>query len=209
MRVRRAPRRPDCAVLLLHGGRAEGLAPPPRVGLPSLRMRPFAAAVLRAGRAERILVGDVRYRHRGWNGDRADPVEDARRALRELRRSAGPIPVVLIGHSMGARAALRVADEADVRGVVGLAPWCPPGEPVAHLRDTPIVLLHDEADRVTRAEDTWAYLRRARARGTPAEGIAMPYGSHAMLRDARTWHRTATAAALALLDLGPMPATDR
>ncbi|MFF4318192.1 alpha/beta fold hydrolase [Streptomyces sp. NPDC001568] len=207
--VRRAPQRAACAVLLLHGGRAEGLAPPPRAGLPRLRMRPFAASVLRATRADRVLVADVRYRHRGWNGDRADPVRDARRALSELRRTAGPIPVVLIGHSMGARAALRVADEPDVRGVVGLAPWCPPGEPVDHLRGTPIVLLHDEQDRVTRAEDSWEYLRRARAGGVRAEGIAMPYGSHAMLRDARTWHRTATAAALALLGLGPMPATGR
>ncbi|MET9606922.1 alpha/beta hydrolase [Streptomyces sp. NPDC006512] len=209
LRVRRAPPRPACAVLLLHGGRADGMAPPPRFGLPRLRMRPFGTAVLRAAPAGRILVADVRYRHQGWNGDRADPVRDARRALRELRRAAGPVPVVLIGHSMGARAALRVADEPHVRGVVALAPWCPPGEPVVHLQDTRIVLLHDERDRVTRAEDTWEYLRRARAYGVRAEGVAMSGGGHAMLRGARAWHRTATTAALAFLGPDAAPGTGR
>ncbi|MFD9245255.1 alpha/beta hydrolase, partial [Streptomyces sp. NPDC059556] len=46
--VRSAPAVPAAAVLLLHGGRSEGLGPPPLVNLPALRMRPFAAAVARA-----------------------------------------------------------------------------------------------------------------------------------------------------------------
>ncbi|MFJ9944364.1 alpha/beta hydrolase [Streptomyces erythrochromogenes] len=117
------------AVLLLHGGRADALSPPPRLNLPALRMRPFAAAVTRATAHDDVFVAHVRYRYRGWNGHHAHPVADVRRALDELRAAAGPIPVVLVGHSMGGRAALRAAEDPQVEGVVALAPWCPPGHP--------------------------------------------------------------------------------
>ncbi|MEU8548952.1 alpha/beta fold hydrolase [Streptomyces roseoverticillatus] len=200
-----APSEPVAAVLLLHGGRADAVAPPPRLNLPRRRMRPFGTAVIRATRAERVLVGEVRYRHRGWNGPRQDAAHDARRALAELRRTAGRVPVVLVGHSMGGRAALRVADDPCVRGVVGLAPWCPPEEPVTHLGDTEIVLLHGEKDRVTSAQDSWEYVHRAYAAGVPAGMVVMPHGGHAMLGDARTWHRITTAVTLGLLGFAPIP----
>ncbi|MET9888215.1 alpha/beta hydrolase [Streptomyces sp. NPDC006430] len=203
--LRRMPADPTAAVLLMHGGRAEGLGPPPRPNLPQLRMLPFVRAIASASRTGALVVAEVRYVHRGWNGRRADPVHDVQRALRELRGVAGPVPVVLVGHSMGARAALRAAADPLVSAVVGLAPWCPPGEPVAHLADTTVVLLHDEADRVTDARATWEYLRRARARGARAAGIVMPHGRHAMLRRAGTWHRVATDATLGLLGLAALP----
>ncbi|MEU6864707.1 alpha/beta hydrolase [Streptomyces sp. NPDC046876] len=200
------------AVLLLPGRRCGGSGEPsPGTVLPSLRMRPFAAAVLRATPRERVLVGRVRYRHQGRHADRADradradPVHDARRALRELRALAGPLPVVLVGHSAGARAALAAAGDPYVQGVVALAPWCPPGVPVGHLRGRHVIALHDEADRVTRAVDTWSYLARADAAGARVLGIAMPYGGHAMLRTARDWHRLTAAFAAAMFGLAPFP----
>jgi dienelactone hydrolase len=147
----------------------------------------------------------VRYRHRGWNGSREDALHDARRALAELHRHSGPVPVVLVGHSMGGRAALRLAGDRHVCGVVALAPWCPPGEPVAHLRDRHVVVLHDERDRVTAARGSWELVRRSREAGAHAVGVSMPRGGHAMLRDAAAWHRLTTAAALAMLGLGPDP----
>ncbi|MER7463044.1 alpha/beta fold hydrolase [Streptomyces sp. NPDC097981] len=201
----RVPRDPAAAVLLLHGGRPEGFAAPPTPNLPGLRMRPFTRAIAGAGAARDVVVAEVRYVHRGWNGHRADPVHDVWQALRELRCIAGPLPVVLVGHSMGGRAALRAAADPLVRAVVGLAPWCPPGEPVRHLGDTAVVLLHDEADQVTDARASWDYVRRARARGARAAGIVMPYGGHAMIRQARSWHRAATAATLGLLGLTALP----
>ncbi|MEU3778054.1 alpha/beta hydrolase [Streptomyces sp. NPDC032472] len=194
------------AVLLLPG-RCCGwsVEPSPGTVLPSLRMRPFAAAVLRATHRERVLVGRVRYRHRGRHTDLADPVHDARRALRELRELVGPLPVVLVGHSAGARAALAAAGDPYVQGVVALAPWCPPGVPVGHLRGRRVIALHDEADRVTRAVDTWSYLARADAAGARVLGIAMPHGGHAMLRTARDWHRLTAAFAAAMFGLAPFP----
>ncbi|WP_406186904.1 alpha/beta fold hydrolase [Streptomyces sp. NBC_01006] len=203
--LHRVPQDPTAAVLLLHGGRAEGLDAPPRANLPGLRMRPFARAIAGAGSARGVVVAEVRYEHRGWNGNRADPVHDVWQALRELCCVAGPLPVVLVGHSMGGRAALRAAADPLVRAVVGLAPWCPPGEPVLHLGDTAVVLLHDEADRVTDAQGSWDYVRRARARGARAAGIAMPHGGHAMLRRAADWHRVTTDTTLGLLGLAPLP----
>lgn len=111
-------RPPSAAVLLLHGGRETGLGPPPPgpLNLPALRMRPFARGVVRGTRDEPVdvAVQEVRYGHRGWNGSREDALHDAVRALDGVRREFGEVPVVLIGHSMGARAALRAAGH----------PWC-------------------------------------------------------------------------------------
>ncbi|MEU9321430.1 alpha/beta hydrolase [Streptomyces sp. NPDC048295] len=189
----------------MHGGRADSLTPPPLLNLPRLRMRPFARTMNQDPRFSDVLVASVRYRLRGWNGHRADPVQDARRALEELRNTAGPLPVVLVGHSMGARAALRAADDPDVRGVVALAPWCPPGEPVGHLAGRTVMALHDQADRITSATETWNYLRRAHAAGAHVRGIRMPRGHHAMIYDACLWHRLTTACAATVLGLTPPP----
>ncbi|MEU3750022.1 MULTISPECIES: alpha/beta fold hydrolase [Streptomyces] len=194
-----APAVPTAAVLFLHGGRSEGPEPPPLVNLPALRMRPFAADLRRALAERDVLVAMVRYRRRGWNGVRADPARDAEAALAVVLRTAGDIPVALVGHSMGARAALRAAGHPAVRGVVGLAPWCPPEEPVEHLVGRWIHLLHDEADRVTSARETWEFVRRAAAVGAHAEGIAMRRGGHAMLRGAADWQRRTTELVVALL----------
>ncbi|MFD6417714.1 alpha/beta hydrolase [Streptomyces sp. NPDC060194] len=182
---------PAGAVLVLHGGRADSVAPPPPLNLPDLRMRAFARALREDPRHADVVLGFVRYRVRGWNGEEADPVRDARQALADLAAAVGPLPVVLLGHSMGARAALRVADDPHVRGVVALAPWCPPGEPVAHLRDRAVVALHDPADAMTSAAGTWALLRRAEAAGARALGVRMPGGRHTMVRRSGLWHRTA------------------
>ncbi|MFI1980385.1 MULTISPECIES: alpha/beta fold hydrolase [Streptomyces] len=200
--VRSAPSAPSAAVLLLHGGRADGPEPPPALNLPALRMRPFAAAITRAVRGRGVLVAEVRYGRRGWNGDRADAARDAEAALARLREEAGPVPVVLVGHSMGGRAALRTAGDPAVRGVVALAPWCPAGEPVDHLGGRRLYLLHDEADRVTSARESWDFVRRARAAGADAAGIPMPTGGHSMLRGAGLWHRRAAELTAALLSHG-------
>ncbi|MFD3441650.1 alpha/beta fold hydrolase [Streptomyces sp. NPDC058685] len=200
------PPRAAAAVLLLHGGRADALGPPPTPNLPGLRMRPFASAISRNTALDDVLVAHVRYRHRGWNGHYAHPVADAQQALEELRALTGAVPVVLVGHSMGARAALRAAADPQVRGVIALAPWCPHDEPVAHLASRSIVALHDEADRVTHATDTWSHLTRAQNADAQVMGIRMPRGGHAMIRHAHLWHRVTAAATAALLGLTPLPA---
>ncbi|MFI5702843.1 alpha/beta fold hydrolase [Streptomyces xanthochromogenes] len=196
---------PEAVVLVLHGGRSQALTPPPRLNLPAARMRPFSAEIARASRGHRLLVGEVRYRYRGWNGARGDAARDARQALAEVGRTVGDdVPVVLVGHSMGGRAALLVAGHPQVRGVVALAPWCPPGEPVAHLAHRRVVVLHDEHDRVTSAREAWAFLERARQAGARTRAVGMRSGGHAMVRGARAWHRIAVDSVLDMLEL-PLP----
>ncbi len=203
------PQLPQAAVVLLHGGRADGLAPPPRVDLPALRMRPFSTAIRRRLAGHQVLVAAVRYRHRGWNGPCAHPAYDAHHALGELAGIAPHMPVVLVGHSMGARAALRAAGDPVVRGVVALAPWCPTDEPVAHLRGRTIAVLHDPGDRITQARDSWEFAERARTAGARVRTVLMPSGGHAMLRGARHWHRSAADFVAGILGVAGLPDSSR
>lgn len=188
------------AVLTLHGGQEESRRTARPWQMAALRMHP----VLRAAEAtapQDVLLGQIRYRFRGWN--EGDPVDDALRALDELGELTGGAPVVLVGHSMGARAALRAAAHPTVRGVLGLAPWCPPGDPVEQLGDVRTVLLHGDRDRVTACAESEDYVRRARAAGTPAGLVVVRNGDHAMIRRSGDWHR-ATAETVAQL-LRPDP----
>ncbi|THA27562.1 alpha/beta fold hydrolase [Streptomyces sp. RKND-216] len=196
---------PQAAVLVLHGGRADGLDAPPPWNLPGARMRPYLRAVARATEGRDVVVGAVRYRYRGWNGVRGDAARDAERALEELRALAGPVPVVLVGHSMGGRAALRAAAHDLVTGVVGLAPWCPPGEPVDHLRGRRLVLLHGNRDRMTDPRGSWELAVRARVAGAESCHLTVVGGDHAMLRRAVLWHTRTAESVRGLLGYGPLP----
>ncbi|MFC8130482.1 alpha/beta fold hydrolase [Streptomyces sp. NPDC057302] len=197
--------KPAAAVLLLHGGREHGTAAPPPWNLPGARLRLFEGAIRRSTREGSVLLGRVRYRCRGWNGERQDAAQDARRALRELELLAGDVPTVLVGHSMGARAALRAAGDPLVRAVVGLAPWCPAGEPVAHLRGRRVVLLHGDQDRTTDPRSSLDFAARANAAGAEAATVLMYGSSHAMLRRAGAWHDLTGRTVAGLLGLGGLP----
>ncbi|MGN9792892.1 alpha/beta hydrolase [Streptomyces sp. OZ13] len=199
LRLYRAAQEPLAAVLLLHGGRADALEPPPALNLPLARMKPFARAIGRATAGQRVALGRVRYGHRGWNGERADAARDARLALEELATLTGAVPTVLVGHSMGARAALHAAGHPQVKAVVGLAPWCPPEDPVDHLEGRTVVLLHGDRDRITDPAETWAFAARARAAGADVRELPVPGGDHAMLRGAAGWHAHTTRLVLELI----------
>lgn len=188
---------PGAAVVVLHGGREHSREASRGRHLAALRMRPVLRAAAGATDRQDVLVGEVRYRYRGWNAT-ADPVSDTVRALDELRRTVGEVPVTLVGHSMGGRAALRAAADPAVRGVLALAPWCPPGEPVGHLGGKRIVVLHGDRDRVTDPGESADYVRRARQAAAQAGIVLVRRGDHAMLRRCADWHR-ATAAIVAQL----------
>ena len=191
-------------VVVAHGGRPVSSAPTAAIQPAVLRMVPVAAAIRRAFPGGSVVVSRPRFRVQGWNGAKASPVGDLSEHLDDLRAQFGPVPVVLVGHSMGARAALRAAGHPSVAAVAGLAPWLPPGEPVDQLAGRRILLAHGTADVITSAAETWAYAERARALTTVAE-VQVRGGEHAMIRRASLWH--ALAATFACVSLG-LPAPD-
>ncbi|MGW0906226.1 alpha/beta hydrolase [Streptomyces sp. NPDC002853] len=197
--------KPRAAVLLLHGGREHGTDVPPPWNLPGARLRMFEGAIRRSTSGGAVLMGRVRYRVRGWNGEREDPAQDARQALRELEQLTGDVPTVLVGHSMGARAALRAAENSLVRAVVGLAPWCPAGEPVAHLRGRSVALLHGDQDRTTDPASSLDFASRAEAAGAEAATVLMRGSDHAMVRRARAWHILTARTVAGFLGLAELP----
>jgi predicted esterase len=183
-------------VLMLHGGADHDVSPIGTFHRPWLRtlvmMKQLAPALHRAG----LDVWLLRYRHVGWNagtGHTHSPVPDVRWALTQARSSYAveQSPVVLLGHSMGARAAAAVADDVLVRGVVGLAPWWPPGEPVEPLRGKRVVGAHGRADRITGFAATGQFLARAREVGADTELVDLGDLGHYMLRGASRWNAAA------------------
>jgi predicted alpha/beta-hydrolase family hydrolase len=183
-------REPRGIVLVAHGGSSVGTAPVTPAQLAVLRMIPLAGAIRRAVGADGIEVRRPLFRVRGWNGDQASPVGDLIRMLDEIRARSATVPVVLVGHSMGARAALRTAGHPAVIAVVGLAPWLPPGEPVGQLAGRRVLLAHGTADVVTSPGETWAYVERARG-VCDLSAIEVSHGDHPMLWRAALWHAIA------------------
>ena len=190
-------------MVVAHGGREVSTAPNTAVHAAVLRMIPLAGAVGRAVQGDGVVVRRPRFRLRGWNGAQASPVGDLTEVLDGIRGEFGPVPVVMIGHSMGARAAMRAAGHPSVSAVAGLASWLPPGEPVDQLAGRRILLAHGTADPITRPAETWAYADRAQAVTSVTE-IEVRDGEHTMLRRASLWH--ALAATFARVALGlPAP----
>jgi dienelactone hydrolase len=192
-------------VLVVHGGREADLAPARPWQPAAVRMTAFRQPLRRATAGGAVAIGMVRFRHRGWNGRRADAARDVLAALDAVAEECGPVPVVLLGHSMGGRAVLRAAGHPAVTGVVALAPWCPVGEECSQLAGRTLVTLHGDRDRVTDPAATTAYGLRARAAGAAVAGIEVAGGDHAMLRRGRDWHRGAAGLVAALLGLRAVP----
>jgi len=195
---------PVAIVLVLHGGKENSFDPVSWRNGAGLRMRPIAATLRARGHRHGLVVERVRYRYRGWNGAEASPVVDARAALAGARARHGDVPVVLVGHSMGARTALRLADDDGVTTVVGLAPWTPRGETVDHLRGRRLLLVQGDGDTVTPPDNSLDYARRAAAAGAEVARVVVRGDGHAMLRRWTTWHRLTVDSVLAAAGLRPL-----
>jgi dienelactone hydrolase len=174
-------------VLVAHGGQERSTAPVSASQLAVLRMIPIAAAIKNAVGGDAIDVCRPLFKVRGWNGAQASPVADLTAVLDEIALRSPGVPVVLVGHSMGARAAVRAAGHPAVVAVAGLAPWLPPGEPAGQLAGRRLLLAHGSADRITRPADTWAYADRARD-VSDVSVIEIRGGDHPMIRRALLWH---------------------
>jgi dienelactone hydrolase len=195
-------RDPQGVVLLLHGGKERSDEPVDARSASWRRMAALQGAATPAAHRAGVSTWLLRYQVRGWNG--GAPVADARRALDEVRRELGDVPVVLLGHSMGGRTAVHVADDRSVRGVVALAPWFPKGERVDALAGRTLRAAHGRTDRITSYRATEAYVERAGAVADEATLTDMGRVGHYMIRRVRAWNAFAREHSLAVI-----AATDR
>ncbi|GAA2808979.1 alpha/beta hydrolase [Saccharopolyspora taberi] len=168
-------------VLVLHGGRITSSEPARTHHLAYQRMLPIARGVRRRTGSEVWLL---RNRFRGWNAPDLHPVADARWALAEAARRHPGARIVVVGHSLGGRVALRVADADGVAGVCALAPWTEADDPVDQLAGRAVLIVHGDNDRITSPAASADYADRAGARLEVVRG-----SGHAMLRHRRTWDR--------------------
>ncbi|MEU8633698.1 alpha/beta fold hydrolase [Amycolatopsis sp. NPDC048633] len=191
--------RTEAVVLVLHGGteRSTGSVPPWKLAY--LRMVPIARALHRAGRKDGVEVRLLRNRRYGWNAPVLDPVDDARWALERIRADHPGLAVVLVGHSMGARVALRVADDPAVRGVCALAPWTPRGEPVDAVAGRSVLIVHGTRDRMTSPAESHAFAERAEGVAARVARFEIANEGHAMLRRSSVWTRLTIAFTLEVL----------
>ncbi len=190
--------RPEALILMLHGGKDRGQQVVDGRSASWRRSASMQREIARGAQEAGASTWLLRFNRRGWNGG-TDRIADARRALDDVRRELGDVPVVLLGHSMGGRTAVHVADDPSVRGVVALAPWLPPGESVAALAGKSLYAAHGRRDRITSARATAAYVQRAAEVAAHAEFRDMGPLGHYLLRGRRAWNDVALQASLRVL----------
>ncbi len=181
----RQPRNPEGVVIVLHGGaaRRDRTAVSP-TQLSVLRMIPVARRIARAGRG-RLAVHRLLNSSRGWDVEHT-PVDDVRWAMEQATPG---LPVSLVGHSLGGRAALLAGDGPEVRSVVALNPWVYPSD-VADLAGRRVLIVHGDADRIASPAKSSALARTLR-RTTSVDFVTVPGGKHAMLSHHAAFERPA------------------
>ena len=194
-----APGRPRAMALVLHGGKPRSLQPVDGRSASWRRAAWLTREIAQPAHDAGVGAWLVRYRRRGWNGG-TDAVADARWALGRVREVHGDVPVVLLGHSMGARVAVHAAADPSVVGVVGLAPWWSAEDPVAGLAGRTLRAAHGRRDRITSFRETARYVERARRVADSAELEDMGGLGHYMLTGSRRWHDVAVRSVLEVVD---------
>ncbi|MFE7592375.1 alpha/beta hydrolase [Kitasatospora sp. NPDC057512] len=190
--------------LLLPGGFLRSRRAPMRVA--ELGLRDLATELTDRGRPHGLAVHLLRYRHGGWNGADADTAVDTRWALDELDRLYPGAPVVLIGNSLGGRAAFWCAGHPSVVGVAGIAPWLPSGDPVDQLAGRRVLIVHGTGDNSSAsATQSLEYALRARRVVPDLARYEAPGANHLLLRESRDISALTTAFTLGVLGAEPAP----
>lgn len=192
-RVRVGPRTRALA-LILHGGRAVDPQLRRFHDVSYLRMLPFAPTVWRVSRGQ-VAPVLVHNRHGGWIASSGSGLVQTRELVHRLAHEHG-LPVVLLGHSSGGWAALRCGGEQEVAGTVALAPWIDLDDPVEHLRDKVVRIIHGEADTVCSPQRSRDLVGRLHAAGGDASYHGVADGGHALLDRPWRWHGLAARAVM-------------
>jgi pimeloyl-ACP methyl ester carboxylesterase len=188
---------PRGVVLMLHGGRPHSHRTVDGRSASWRRLLAMQLEIARPAQLAGLSTWLLRYGVSGWNDSASpSPVPDARWALDQVRATHGDVPVVLLGHSMGARTAVRVADDPAVVGVVGLAPWLPADDPITTVEGKPLVALQGHLDRITSYRETQRYVARL---GGSGRVVDMGPVGHYMLRHRKRWNARALSEATAML----------
>lgn len=187
-----APASAGAVALLLHGGAIEGRQANRVWSHNVARIYPIARTVAAAQTPWPLAVARLRFRWRGWNGDERSPVADARWGLEQVRSRYPGRPIALVGHSMGGRTAIHVADEPDVRLLVGISPWIEAGDPLPSKPDLTTVLIHGDRDIICPLWASRETVEKLRTEGRRAALVRVARSDHAMLLRARLWSRLIT-----------------
>lgn len=187
-----APGRPRAVVLVLHGGKSRSRRPVRPWQGAVLRMAPFAKTVADAGDGQ-IAVASIRYAVRGWNGAEQSPLVDTRLALEQIEAKHPGVPIGLLGHSMGGRVALHLADDERVAAIAALAPWVEPQDQPRSHDGLHVLFMHGNLDRMTSPRASRAMATAMAGLGADVSYEMVKGESHAMLRQASRWHREAAA----------------
>ena len=188
------------AALILSGGVVSSERVPGPLYPPVLRIYPFAADLARAAG---LAVHVVRYRATGWNDGAT--AADVTAVLDELHAAYGDVATVLVGHSLGARAALAAGGHPLVRGVCALAAWVGKDDTVEQLAGRRLLLAHGDRDRVTSPLGSLVVARRAIAAGIDARYVAVRGSGHTLLVRPLVWQRLAREFTLDVLGLATRP----
>ncbi len=174
--------------MVLHGGgsRQDSVAVSP-TQLSVLRMVPVARRVARAARRD-LAVFRLLNTHRGWDTQHT-PVADVTWALEQLSDRLPALPVGLVGHSLGGRAALLAGDLPGVRSVVALNPYVLP-EDRPDLGGRRTLVVQGDDDRVSSPSRTAELVARLPHPDDVAL-VSVSGGRHAMLRRGRLFEQLA------------------
>lgn len=209
-----APHSPNVAVLVFHGGAAKSTKRVSAFSPAAFRLIPVAWAI--AANDKHAAVYRLRFSVRGWNGDGADVLRDARWALDQIAAQHPGLPIVVVGHSLGGRVAMHLAGmrvgqdrSSRVVGAVGLAPWVGPGDPVSLLDGIPLFVIQGTKDRIVPERSTRPWLAAAVAAGAQVESTIIDGAGHAMLRYFRRWHQLTADGVASVLAAAQHPAGRR